>query len=130
MANDPVDDVFEEFNDTVNMSPGELEAFGESDNFDVYADNKSGGEPIDEPREDMIRLLETPKTEYEDADDGFNEVEEAEQAMSFIARMRGNNAGEPMAGTDPELSKRDASLLNWGFDPNPGRSDFTGDRQR
>jgi hypothetical protein len=37
--------------------------------------------------------------------------------------------GDPMPGTDPALSKRDASLLNWGRDPNPDTSDFTGDRQ-
>jgi len=36
--------------------------------------------------------------------------------------------GDPMPDTDPELSKRDASLLNWGFDPNPDKRDFVGDR--
>lgn len=126
----PTDDVFDEFQDTINMSPGELEAFGESDNFEVYEDRKSAGQPIDEPREDVVRLLETPKAEWADEDDGFNEVEQAEEAIGFVNRMSAAEQGEPMPGTDPELSRRDASLLNWGFDPNPDRSDFVGDRQR
>jgi len=130
MASDRVDDVFDEFNDRVNMSPGELEAFGESDNFDEYESRKSGGQPIDEPREDVLRLLDTPKSEWRDEDDGFNEVEEAEEAINFINRMSAGENGDPMPDTDPELSKRDASLLNWGRDENPDRSDFVGDRQR
>jgi len=130
MGSDPVDEVFEEFNSVVNMSPTELESFGESDNFDAYESRKSGGEPIDKPREDILRLQNTPKDEWRDVDDGFNEVEEANQAISFISRMSGNDSGEPMPDTDPGLSKRDASLLNWGHDPNPGKSDFVGDRQR
>jgi hypothetical protein len=124
------DNVFEEFNDRVNMSPAELDAWADSDNYDAYSERKSGGQPIDEPREDVVRLLDTPKDQWRDADDGFNEVEQAKEAVGFIDRMTGVENGEPMPDTDPELSKRDASLLNWGHDPNPGRSDFTGDRQR
>jgi len=109
---------------------GELEAFGESDNFGVYADRKSGGEAIDTPREDMIQLLETPKSEWRDVNDGFNEVEEAKQAISFISRMKAGENGDAMPGTDPPLSRRDASLANWGFDASPGEKSFEGDRQR
>lgn len=125
-----IDSVFGEFNDLVNMSPGELEAWGESDNYKEYKKRKSGGEPIDKPREDILRLKRTPKSQWEDKDDGFNEVKEANQAISFISRMRGGEQGDPMPNTDPELSKRDASLLNWGFDISPEKSDFVGDRQR
>jgi len=127
---DKRDEVFDDFHDTVNMSPGELEAFGQSDNFDIYADRKSGGQPIDEPREDVIQLLETPKDEWRDVDDGFNEIEEANEVLAFTGRMSEAEQGDPMPGTDPPLSKRDASLLNWGLDPNPDESDFVGDRQR
>lgn len=130
MAPDPVDEVFEDFEETVNMSPGELEAWGDSENYDVYGERKSGGQPIDEPREDVLRLLETPKSEWADEDDGFNEVEQANEVLGFVGRMSEGEQGDPMPDTDPELSKRDASLLNWGHDPNPGRSDFVGDRQR
>lgn len=130
MGSDNVDEAFREFNETVNMSPGELEAWEESDNYGVYEDKKSGGQPIDEPREDVLRLLDTPKSEWEDTDDGFNEVEQANEVVGFVDRMSAGEQGEPMSGTDPGLSKRDASLINWGRDPNPGKSDFVGDQQR
>jgi len=100
-----------------NMSPDQLREFKRSDNFEAYADAKTGGEPPEEPVDDMIRLLETPADEYRDADDGFNEVEEGQQALSFLSRMKGNDQGEPTPGTDPPLSKRDMSLYAWGFDP-------------
>lgn len=130
MGSDNIDEVYSEFNDTVNMSPGELESWEESDNYGVYEEQKSGGQPIDEPREDVIQLLETPKSEWKDEDDGFNEIEQANEVTAFVGRMSAGEQGDPMPDTDPGLSKRDASLLNWGHDPNPGKSDFVGDRQR
>ena len=126
----PTDELYDRFNDRVNMSVAELEAWKNSENFDTYAEKKAGGEDIQTPVNDAIQLLETPKSEWEDVDDGFNEVEEANQLMSFTSRMQGVEQGDPMAGSDPELSKRDASLINWGVDPSPGRMDFEGDRQR
>lgn len=129
MDREDIRDLHGRFEERVNMSPGELEAWGDSDNFGVYEERKSGGEQIDTPREDAIRLLETPVSDWEDTDDGFNEVDEANQLLSFTSRMQGVEQGDPMPGTDPELSRRDASLLNWGVDPNE-RSDFVGDRQR
>lgn len=128
MADQTPGQVHDELDALVNMQANEVESWLESDQFDAYADAKSGGESPREPAEDMIQLLETPKSDWQDVDDGFNEVEEAKQAISFISRMRGNESGDPITGTDPELSKRDASLINWGFDPNPKRSDFVGDR--
>jgi hypothetical protein len=124
------DQLFSEFQDTIDMSPSELEAFRDSEQREAYAERKSGGQPIDEPLDDVLRLKETPKSEWEDTDDGFNEIEEAREAVNFADRMSANDPGDPIPGTDPPLSKRDASLLNWGSDPNPDRSDFTGDRQR
>jgi len=124
------DEVFREFQDRVNMSPGELESWRDSENRDIYADRKGGGQPIDEPLDDVIQLLETPKSDWQDKDDGFNEIEQANEVLAFTGRMKEAEQGDPMSGSDPSLSKRDASLLNWGLDPNPGKSDFTGDRQR
>ncbi len=128
MADDPVNEVWEEFNDTINMTPGELEAWEESDNYEAYKERKSAGQPIDEPREDIMTLLGTPKSEWEDEDDGFNEVSQAREAVGFVNRMKANEQGDPMPDTDPGLSKRDASLINWGYDPSPESKDFEGDR--
>jgi hypothetical protein len=124
-----VEEAFEEFNERVNMDPQEINSWDDSLNFEVYEERKAGGEDIDKVHGDIIRLLETPKNEWSAKDDGFNEVEEAEQAINFIDRMRGVEQGEPMDESAPPLSKRDASLINWGFDPNPRQSDFTGDLQ-
>lgn len=125
-----VDDVFRRFQERVNMTVGELERWKRSDNFDVYQDRKSGGQDIMEPVNDAIRLLETPKDQWRDVDDGFNEVTQANELLAFTGRMKEAEQGDPMPDTDPKLSKRDASLINWAFDPNPDKSDFTGDRQR
>jgi len=122
-----VDSVWDDFQDTVNMSVSELESWKESDNYAAYQERKSGGQEGTEPIDDAIRLLETPKSDWEDKDDGFNEVKEANELLSFVGRMSENNRGDPIPDTDPELSKRDASLLSWGFDPNEGK-DFEGDR--
>jgi len=128
MANDSIGSLYDEFEARVNMSVDELRDWKDSEQFDTYAENKSGGEDIEQPVDDAIRLLETPEDEWKEADDGFNEVEEAEQLLDFTSRMQGVDSGEPMSGSDPPLSKRDASLLNWGVDPNPQREDFEGDR--
>jgi len=130
MPNDTIDDAYSAFTDAVNMTPGELEAWEDSDNRDVYRQQKSGGQDFGEPLRDVQRLIDTPKSDWEDTDDGFNEVEEAREVTAFVARMSAGEQGDAMPGTDPELSKRDASLLEWGHDASPGSSDFVGDRQR
>lgn len=128
MAKDPRD-VHGEFTDRVNMSVAELEAWKESDNYAEYQERKSGGQPGTEPIDDAIRLLETPADEWEDKDDGFNEVEQANELLGFTARMSQVDEGEPIPETEPEISKQEASMLSWGVDPNPDRTDFEGDRR-
>ena len=122
-----IDEIWKDFQDTVNMTASELEAWKESENYDQYQEYKSGGQEGTEPIDDAIRLLETPKSEWEDKDDGFNEVEQANELLAFTGRMGEVEPGEPIPGTDPELSKQEASMLSWGVDPNEGK-DFEGDR--
>jgi len=122
-----VDDIFGEFQASVNMGAGELRDWRDSEQFEKYTERKSGGQEPTEPINDAIRLLETPKAEWSCEDDGFNECEQAEELVNFNSRMSANESGDPIPGTDPPLSKRDASLLSWGQDPNPDRKDFEGD---
>lgn len=112
-------DIHDELARATNMTPAELRDLKQTKNWDIYGERKSGGEDLDEPVDDMIRLLETPADQYEDKDDGFNEVEEANQALSFLGRMKGVEDGEPMPDSEPPMSKRDMSLLAWGYDPRP-----------
>jgi len=110
-------EIHDELANATNMTVGELRDLKESKNWEIYGEQKSGGEDLNKPVDDMIRLLETPASEYEDTNDGFNEVEEANQALSFLGRMKGVEDGEPMPNSDPPMSKRDMSLLAWGYDP-------------
>lgn len=98
-----------------NMTSDQLRRMKDTAEWQAYGEAKSGGEDLNEPVNDMIRLLETPASEYECNDDGFNECEEGQQAISFLSRMKGNEAGQPVGGTG--ISKRDFSLYGWGYDP-------------
>ena len=124
---DRVNDIFGEFQNSVNMGPGELHDWKDSEQFEKYTAAKSGGQEPTEPINDAIQLLETPKSEWSCEDDGFNECEEANELISFNSRMSANESGDPITGADPPLSKRDASLLSWGKDVNEDRADFSGD---
>jgi len=109
--------IHDELANATNMTPDQLRRLKETDNFERYGEEKSGGEDLDQPVDDMIRLLETPADQYSCEDDGFNECEQGQQALSFLARMKGNDSGDPISGTEPPVSKRDMSLYAWGFDP-------------
>jgi len=128
MANDSVDSVWDDFQDTVNMSVSELESWKESDNYAAYQERKSGGQKGTEPIDDAIRLLETPKSDWEDKDDGFNEVEEANELLSFTSRMSKVNQGKDIPNTDPPISKQEASMLSWAVDEDEDTANFKGDR--
>jgi len=98
-----------------NMTPQQLERMKQTPEWQAYAEAKSGGESVNKPVNDMIRLLETPADQYECEDDGFNECEQGQQAIDFLSRMKGVEPGEPVGDTG--ISKRDFSLYGWGFDP-------------
>lgn len=108
-------EIHDELANATNMTPDQLRRMKDTPEWEAYGEAKSGGEDLNEPVNDMIRLLETPASEYEDEDDGFNEVEEANQALDFLSRMKGVDEGEPVGDTG--ISKRDFSLYGWGFDP-------------
>jgi hypothetical protein len=118
-------EVHDAVDEATNMTVGELEAYRASENFGIYAERKSGGQPPTEPLDDAIELLDTPKPEYDD-----DLADEGRELLGFLSRSVSDSAGEPMPGTDPPLSKDTAEDLAWGWDPFPDRADFTGDRQR
>jgi len=108
-------EIHDELARKTDFTPAQLRDLKEMEDFKEYGDAKSGGEDLNEPVNDMIRLLETPASEYEDSDDGFNEVEEAQQALSFIDRMEEVEPGENVDGTN--ASKQEWSMYAWGVDP-------------
>jgi hypothetical protein len=101
-----LDNVWAEYHDVVNMTASELRE---------WADDPCSREASlsRAPIERNLRLLTTPKDEWDERD-----IEDAKRTIAFIVRMSAVEQGKPVSDECP-LSRRDISLLNWAFDPNP-----------
>jgi len=113
-------------NEVTNLSADELRAFKDSDFNDAYNRVKSdAAQPGDEPLDDAIRLLETPASEYRDMDDGFNEIEEGRELLSFQRRTQAQIASQGLGEnylTDLEVMQvREAASIRWGINPDDER---------
>jgi len=111
---------------TVNLEASELRAFRDSELNQAYLEQASeAAQPGDEPLEDTIQLLETPRSEYRDVDDGFNEVQEAEELLSFQRRKQAiidsQGLGENFLTDLEVMQKREAASIRWGIDPDQER---------
>ena len=106
-----LDQVYKDWRASVNMSASELRRWR-----DNPCSRKASLNPtavIDR----NLRLLETKKEDW----DGTH-VRAAKRTISFIARMRQAEQGEPVSEGCP--SKRDISLRNWAFDPKKASRSF------
>jgi len=111
---------------TVNLDASELRAFRDSELNQAYLEQASeAAQPGDEPLDDTIQLLETPRSEYRDVDDAFNEVQEAEELLSFQRRTQAQIDSQGLGEnflTDLEvMQKREAASIRWGIDPDQER---------
>jgi len=112
--------------EVTNLTADELRAFKGSDFNQEYNRVKSdAAQPGDEPLDDVIRLLETPASEYQDVDDGFNEIEEGRELLSFQRRTQAQIASQGLGEnylTDLEVIQvREAASIRWGIDPDEER---------
>ena len=112
--------------EVTNLTADELRAFKGSDFNQEYNRVKSdAAQPGDEPLDDVIRLLETPASEYRDMDDGFNEIEEGRELLSFQRRTQAQIASQGLGEnylTDLEVMQvREAASIRWGIDPDEER---------
>lgn len=132
IPSDPPDDeltpteLYDRVESVTNLDVAELEAFQESKYNEAYLEsNSEQAQPGDEPLEDAIRLLETPADEYRDLDDGFNEVDEAEELLDFQRRTQGQiesqGLGENYLTDAKDMTKREAASIRWGIDPDADR---------
>jgi hypothetical protein len=132
IPNDPPDDqlgpgdLHDRVEATVNLDVEELEAFQDSQFNEAYLEQASeAAQPGDEPLEDTIRLLETPRYQYEDVDDGFNEVDQSLELLDFQRRTQAQIESQGLGRnflTDLEvMQKREAASIRWGIDPDPER---------
>lgn len=116
------DELHDRFEAATDLTASELRQFENSPFNAAYLDaNSEQSQPGDEPLDDAITLLETPADQWSDADDGFNEVKQAEELLDFH-RSKGALANEQGLGenflTDAEaVTKREAALIRWGDDP-------------
>jgi hypothetical protein len=101
---DVIDEVYAKYQDTVNMSYSELEAWGKTECSKLASLDRS---PINR----NLRLLSTKKADW-----GANEIKSANRTISFVSRMKNMEQGQPVNKTCP--SKRDISLKNWAYNPN------------
>jgi len=132
IPSDPPDDeltppqLYDRVESVTNLDVAELEAFEESDYNESYLEsNSEQAQPGDEPLDDAIQLLETPVDEWRDLDDGFNEIEEAEELLDFQRRTQGQiesqGLGENYLTEARDMTKREAASIRWGIDPDADR---------
>jgi len=132
IPSDPPDDeltpeeLYERFEAAVNVTAEELREFQDSLYNEAYVQsNSEQSQPGDEPLEDAIELLDTPADEWRDLDDGFNEVEEAEELLDFQRRTQGQieaqGLGENYLTDERDMTKREAASIRWAIDPDTER---------
>ena len=112
--------------DAINLSLGELEAFRDSELNQAYLQaNSENAQPGDQPLDDVIRLVDTPRSEYSDADDGFNEVEESRELLDFQRRTQGQIKSQGLGSNTIEgfegATFREVASIRWGIDPDDER---------
>lgn len=103
MTKAEVSKVYDAYHNAVNMTHAELKRWNQ-DPCSLRASLDRG------PIERNLHLLSTPKSQW-----GEQEVDWAKRTVSFIARMKANKQGHPVAKGCP--SKRDISLKNWAYNP-------------
>jgi len=132
IPSDPPDDeltseeLYERFDAAVNVTAEELREFQDSLYNERYLEsNSEQSQPGDEPLEDAIELLDTPADEWRDLDDGFNEIEEAEELLDFQRRTQGQidaqGLGENYLTDAEDMTKREAASIRWAIDPDTER---------
>jgi len=112
--------------EVTNLTADELRAFKGSDFNQEYNRVKSdAAQPGDEPLDDVIRLLETPASEYREVDDGFNEIQQGRELLSFQRRTQAQIGSQGLGEnylTDLEVMQvREAVSIRWGIDPDEER---------
>ena len=105
LEQDELDAVYSSWRDAVNMSASELKA------WDANECSRKASVDADAVIKRNLELLETPKDKWD-----RRLVDNAKRTVSFVARMKNMEQGEPVSEACP-ISKRDISLKNWAYDP-------------
>ena len=100
--------IINEFGETVNMSPRELEEWLQTDESKSVGQSDGGGESKGhESGRRIVEILGKKKSDYTDDD-----VDHMRRVVGYVKR---HQAQKPKG--DVENSRWRYSLLNWGHDP-------------
>ncbi len=100
--------VIEEFEEAVNMTPKELEEWLEPDESKSVGQSDGGDESKGhESGRRIVEIKRKKKSDYTDDD-----VEHMKRVNGYVKRHLGQGPDK-----DPEDSKWRYSLMNWGHDP-------------
>lgn len=100
------DDVYSEWNDTVNMSASDLKKWSKNP-----CSRQASQKPVTVIKRNL-RLLERNKGDWTSDD-----FEDAKRTISFVNRMKGMRPDSPREGPHGCPSEWAISLLNWAFNP-------------
>jgi len=106
LAEHELDSVYSEWQDTVNMTAGQLRQWSENP-----CSREASVRPSFVIRRNL-RLLEKPKSEWTQ-----NDVEDARRTISFINRMSAQRPTAPRDGPNGCPSPWAISLMNWAYNP-------------
>jgi hypothetical protein len=108
MTNDAVADVWDEWQDAVNMTAKELDEFLDTDESKSVGQSKDGGESTGHASgRRIVEILQTTKSDLTDDD--------AEHMRKVVGYVHRHQAQEPDG--DVTDTKWRYSLMNWGHDP-------------
>ncbi|MGY1771420.1 DUF3140 domain-containing protein [Blastococcus sp. SYSU D00813] len=110
MADDDTDTIRREFGEAVNMTPGELEQWLDTDESKSVG-QRSGGSGESTGHESGRRIVELLRTKKDDLTD--DDYAHMRKVHGYVQR---HLAQEPKK-EDVESSKWRYSLMNWGHDP-------------
>ena len=100
--------VIEEFNGAVNMTPKEFEEWLQTEESKSVGQSDGGGESTgNESGRRIVEIKRKNKSDYTDDD-----IEHMKKVNGYVKRHLGQAPKK-----DPEDSKWRYSLMNWGHDP-------------
>ncbi|WP_324721050.1 DUF3140 domain-containing protein [Salinimicrobium sp. HB62] len=102
------DEVYKEFNDLLNLSPGELEGWLDTEESKQVGQDSGDGESIG--RKSAKKIIEIKRKKKADLTE--SEYEHMQKVIGYINR---HTAQKP--GGDIKDSAWRYSLMNWGYDP-------------
>ena len=108
MTSEKVADVWDDWHQAVNMSPGQLEQWLDSDESKSVGQKDGGGEATGhQSGRRIVEILRTNKTDLSDDD-----VDHMRKVVGYVHR---HLAQRPSG--DVEDTRWRYSLMNWGHDP-------------